>query len=151
MLNIVSLLAGVVLIVTVLWETFETIVLPRRVTRQFRLTRLFYRLTWTFWTSLANLRRTNKKRDALFSYYGPLSLLFLLATWAVALVLRFALVHYGANSQFAGNGLPSRFGNDLYMSGRLCSRWDWETSRPLRRWPGLSPCWKRESDLAFWL
>jgi len=28
----------------VLWETFETIVLPRRVTRQFRLTRFFYQL-----------------------------------------------------------------------------------------------------------
>ncbi len=116
-LNTLSLLAGVVLIVTVLWETFETIVLPRRVTRQFRLTRLFYRITWTFWTSLANLRSTNRKRDAVFSFYGPLSLLFLFATWAVGLVLGFALVHYGANSQFTGTSLPSRFGNDLYMSG----------------------------------
>jgi len=115
--NPIAVAGGVALVSTVLWETFETIVLPRRVTRQFRLTRLFYRITWTFWTSLANLRRTNKKRDALFSFYGPLSLLFLLATWAVALVLGFALVHYGANSQFVGNGLPSRFGNDLYMSG----------------------------------
>ncbi len=116
-LNTLSAIAGVVLIVTVLWETFETIVLPRRVTRQLRLTRLFYRLTWTFWTSLANLRSTNKKRDAVFSYYGPLSLLFLFATWAVALVLGFALVHYGVNTQLSGTVFPNRFGNDLYMSG----------------------------------
>jgi hypothetical protein len=116
-LNTISLLVGVTLIVTVLWETFETIVLPRRVTRQFRVTRLFYRITWRFWTALANLRSTNKKRDAVFSFYGPLSLLFLFATWAVGLVLGFALVHYGASSQFAGTSLPGRFGNDLYMSG----------------------------------
>ena len=116
-LNTLSAIAGVVLIVTVLWETFETIVLPRRVTRQLRLTRLFYRITWQFWVSLANLRGSNKKRDSLFSFYGPLSLLFLLAAWAVALVLGFALVHYGANTQLSGTVLSGRFGNYLYMSG----------------------------------
>ena len=34
-------LIGIVLIVVVLWDVFETIVLPRRVTRRFRLTRAF--------------------------------------------------------------------------------------------------------------
>ena len=42
-MSIVATICGIVLIVLVLWEGFETIVLPRRVTRRFRLTRLFYR------------------------------------------------------------------------------------------------------------
>ena len=42
-LKIFAVILGLVLILMVLWETFETIVLPRRVTRQFRLTRFFYR------------------------------------------------------------------------------------------------------------
>ena len=37
MLNIVCVIAGILVLMIVLWETFETIVLPRRVTRQFRL------------------------------------------------------------------------------------------------------------------
>ena len=45
-------LCGVALIVVVLWEGFETIILPRRVTRRFRLTRLFYRHTWLPWAKL---------------------------------------------------------------------------------------------------
>lgn len=100
-----------------LWEAFETIVLPRRVTRQFRLTRVFYRTTWTVLRGLAAARRDTKKRDALLSYFGPLSLLLLFAFWAVALVFGFALVHYGDGEQLSGALLPSRFGNALYISG----------------------------------
>ena len=81
-MKIFTVILGVVLIFTVLWETFETIVLPRRVTRQFRLTRFFYRATWQPWTWLASLRSNKKKHDSLLSYYGPLSLLLLLALWA---------------------------------------------------------------------
>jgi hypothetical protein len=49
---VVASVCGVVLIAVVLWEGFETIILPRRVTRRFRLTRLFYRHTWLPWAKL---------------------------------------------------------------------------------------------------
>ena len=35
-------IAGLFIIITVLWDAFETIILPRRVARWFRLTRMFY-------------------------------------------------------------------------------------------------------------
>lgn len=117
MLKIFALIGGVLLILTVLWETFETIVLPRRVTRMFRLTRLFYRVTWRPWVMLAERRKTRKKRDSLLSYYGPLSLLLLLALWALALVLGFGLLHYGLHDKLAGSLGASDFGNALYLSG----------------------------------
>jgi Ion channel len=117
MLDILAIIFGFLLIGVVLWETFETIVLPRRVTRQFRITRLFYRWTWVPWRALANLRRQKKKRDAMLSYYGPLSLLFLLAFWAIALVFGFAFIHYGDGEKITGAIYPSRFGNALYLSG----------------------------------
>jgi Ion channel len=117
LLKIFAVIAGVLLILIVLWETFETIVLPRRVTRQFRLTRLFYRSTWKPWAALAELRETRKKRDSLLSYYGPLSLLMLLAFWAVALVVGFGLLHYGLHDRLAGALFANDFGNALYLSG----------------------------------
>ena len=117
MLKIFALIAGVLLILMVLWETFETIVLPRRVTRQFRLTRLFYRATWKPWTALAKMRRTKKKSDSLLSFYGPLSLLLLLAFWAITLVFGFGLIHYGLHDKLAGALLANDFGNALYLSG----------------------------------
>lgn len=117
MLEILAVVLGAFLVFAVLWETFETIVLPRRVTRQFRMTRLFYRYSWLPWRALAGIRRNKKKRDAMLSYYGPLSLLMLLAFWAITLVFGFALVHFGDSEQMAGAVYPSRFGNALYLSG----------------------------------
>jgi ion channel len=117
MLNLVSTIAGIALILVVLWETFETIVLPRRVTRQLRLTRLFYRYTWLPWAALASARKDKRRRESLLSFYGPISLLLLLAFWAITLVIGFALLHYGIQTPFAGSVFSSHFGNDLYMSG----------------------------------
>lgn len=115
--KIFAVIGGILLILMVLWETFETIVLPRRVTRQFRLTRFFYRSTWRPWAALAEMRKTKKKRDSMLSYYGPLSLLLLLAFWAFTLVLGFGLLHYGLHDRLAGALFPSDFGNALYLSG----------------------------------
>jgi hypothetical protein len=116
-LKIFAVIGGILLILVVLWETFETIVLPRRVTRQFRLTRFFYRATWRPWVAMAELRHTRKKRDSQLSYYGPLSLLLLLAMWAMALVLGFGMLHYGLHDKLAGQLGHSDFGNALYLSG----------------------------------
>jgi hypothetical protein len=116
-LNPLAVVGGIILVAIVLWEVFETIVLPRRVTRQFRLTRLFYRSTWIPYATLAGLRKSRKKRDALLSFYGPLSLLLLLAFWAFSLILGFALIQYGDGARFSGTLFPSHFGNALYLSG----------------------------------
>ena len=117
MLNPFAVVGGIVLVVAVLWEVFETIVLPRRVTRHFRLTKLFYRSTWIPYAALAGLLNPRKRRDALLSFYGPLSLLLLLAFWAFGLMLGFALIQYGDGARFSGTLFPSRFGNALYLSG----------------------------------
>jgi hypothetical protein len=116
-LKIFAVIFGVLLILMVLWETFETIVLPRRVTRQLRLTRFFYRFTWRIWTWLAVSRGNKKKHDSLLSYYGPLSLLLLLALWAVTLVVGFGLIHYGLHDKLTGMLFNSDLGNALYLSG----------------------------------
>src|ERR1041384_396980 len=78
---------GVLLIITVLWDVFETIVLPRRVTRRVRLTRLFYRLTWAPWWRIARTIRKKRRQEMALGIYGPLSLLALLTVWAVMVVV----------------------------------------------------------------
>lgn len=110
--------AGIALILLVLWEGFETIVLPRRVTRQLRLTRLYYRATWTLWAAIFGSIRSPKRRDTYLGFYGPLSLLGLLVVWAVTLVLGFALVHWAFGSQVSvPAGTEAGFWTDLYLSG----------------------------------
>jgi len=40
-----AFIAGVAIFLIVIWEAFEAVILPRRVTRKFRLTRVFFRTT----------------------------------------------------------------------------------------------------------
>src|SRR2546429_6971125 len=90
--------AGVAIFLIVLWDAFESIILPRRVTRRLRLTRVFYKFTWRTWKFLTQLIPSRKKRETLLSFYGPLSLLVLVGAWAVGLVLGFGMMQYGAGS-----------------------------------------------------
>src|SRR3989442_15932532 len=73
---------GAAIIFIVLWDAFETIVLPRRVPRRVRLTRLFYRSTWRPWSALARFLPPGKRRETYLSFFSPLSLLLLLCVWA---------------------------------------------------------------------
>jgi hypothetical protein len=108
---------SVALILIVLWDAFETIVLPRRVTRRVRLTRLFYRCTWRPWAALARLIRSGKRRETYLGFYGPLSLLLLLSVWAVGLVVGFGALHWAFNSAINIPEGTASFSTDLYFSG----------------------------------
>ena len=110
-------LIGLALIVVVLWDVFETIVLPRRVTRRFRLTRAFYRSVWYPWSVIARQLHKSKRREIFLSVFGPLSLLALLVFWAAALVFGFALLHLATGSHITAPNEPSGFFTDLYYSG----------------------------------
>ena len=109
--------AGVAIFVIVLWDAFEAIILPRRVTRKFRLARVFYKCTWTSWKFITQLISSRKRRETLLSFYGPLSLLVLVAVWAVGLVLAFGLMQYGAGSAVNITGGQPGFAMDVYLSG----------------------------------
>jgi hypothetical protein len=112
-----AFVAGVAIFLSVLWEAFEAIILPRRVTRKFRLTRLFYRSTWITWKFVMCLLPSRKARETMLGFYGPLSLLVLVGVWATGLVFGFGLMQYGAGSAVVvTGGLPS-FVTDLYLSG----------------------------------
>jgi hypothetical protein len=108
---------GVLLIITVLWDVFETIVLPRRVTRRVRLTRLFYRFTWAPWWRISRTIRKKRRQEMLLGIYGPLSLLALLTVWAVSVVVGFALLHFALGSGIGHITEHSGFLTDLYYSG----------------------------------
>jgi hypothetical protein len=110
-------IAGLFILFATLWEAFETIILPRRVTRLFRLVRMFYRVTWRFWAAVNRLIRSKKLREAHLSYYGPLSLLGLFATWAFLLILAFAMLHWAAGSAINAPGETPTYRTDFYLSG----------------------------------
>ena len=110
----ISAAAGLALVFIILWDAFEAMVLPRRVTQKIRLTRLFYAIAWRPWAALARHVKKPDRRENYLSFFGPLSLLILIGIWATGLLLGFALLHFGI-----GKLRPdaSDFISTLYMSG----------------------------------
>ncbi len=113
---ILSAILGAVLILIVLGDAFETIVLPRRVTRRIRLARLFFRYSWLPWRALVHSVSSEKRHETYMSFYGPLSLLLLVTVWAVGLIVGFALLHWANGSAIITTGADPRFSTDLYLS-----------------------------------
>jgi Ion channel len=116
--NILAAIFGIVIICVVLLDAFETVVLPRRVTRHFRLTAWFYRRTWIPWRAAARRIKTFSRQQGFLGYFGPLSLITLLVFWATTLILGFALVQYGIGEHEQLSREPITFGRLVYHSGQ---------------------------------
>ena len=116
-MRVLALVAGILCLLTILFDAFQTIILPRRATGRFRITRIFYILTWRPWAFLARRLHHPRRRETAFSYYGPLSLILLLMVWAASMVVGFALLFYSLGSPFNDAAQPANFRSDLYVSG----------------------------------
>jgi hypothetical protein len=111
-----SILAAVI-IFAVLLDAFETVVLPRRVQRSFRITSWFYRNTWRPWARLASHIKSQTRRESFLGYFGPLSLIGLLGLWAFGLIFAFALLQYATGEHLFAGTIPITFRVLLYHSG----------------------------------
>ena len=116
-MRIATLIAGIVCLFVVLFDAFQTIILPRRATGRFRLTRIFFLLSWRPWVFFTRRIHHLRKRETAFSYYGPMSLIFLLAMWAGGLVVGFALIYHALGSPFNDAAQGPGFQSDVYVSG----------------------------------
>jgi len=116
-IHIVAILVGVAILWAVLLDAFETVVLPRRVLRNFKLTAYFYRRTWIPWRRIASRIKTTSRQQNFLGYFGPLSLILLLGVWAAGLILGFALIQFGIGGHVQLSGERLTFGKILYHSG----------------------------------
>lgn len=110
-MSVVFVGCGLALVSFVFLEAFEALVLPRRVLRSFRFTRLYYRSAWRVWVGVARVTLSAQRKQTLLSMFGPLSLLILFAIWAAALIVGYGLMHHGLEPHEGG------FAEALYLSG----------------------------------
>ena len=115
--TIIAAVFGLAIVWIVLLDAFETVVLPRRVTRQFKLTAWFYRRTWIPWRRIAGHISVPTRQQNFLGYFGPLSLILLLGFWASGLILGFALTQYGLGRHEQLGNERITFGRLLYHSG----------------------------------
>lgn len=116
-MHVLLAIVGLLIILSVLLDAFETVVLPRKIQRSFRITSWFYRHTWVPWVKLSRHIQVNSWRENFLGYFGPLSLILLLVFWAIGLIFGFALLQFGMGEHVRLGDEPINFGILLYHSG----------------------------------
>jgi hypothetical protein len=114
---VIAAILAIGIIGGVLWDAFETMVLPRRIARRFRLSRLVFIITWRPWSLIARRTPDRGRRERMLGPYGPLALIILLVTWAVALIFGYALLQWAIGSRLQNATGPISFWTDVYLSG----------------------------------
>ncbi len=115
-MNVLAAIVGVLLIMVILWEGFEIIILPRRVTRRFRFSRYFFRSFWHTWRAMVSAFVPQKFQETWLSFFGPLSNLVMISVWVTGLITGFALVHWAGGSSVGGVDGSAGFFTDIYLS-----------------------------------
>jgi len=108
---------GFLLLAVVLWDAYETILLPRRLPGDIRLSRLVLRSLWAAWKALARRFPDGGKRELFLSFYAQLGLILLLGVWAVGLIVGFAALQWALGTNLDAPRGPAGFAADLYLSG----------------------------------
>src|ERR1043165_3935148 len=99
------------MILVVFIDSFETMILPRRVRHSYRLARLYYLTMWRCWRTSACMLPAGSWQQGFLSVFGPISLLGLVAIWATGLIFGFALLHWSLATTLAlAGGAGSRLG-----------------------------------------
>ena len=94
-MTLMKAVLGLMLFSIAIWDAFEVVILPRRVTHRFRLAQLCSRSTWRLWSAVAQWVQPDKRRETYLSIFGPLLLLMLLSVWATGMIAGFAMMHWG--------------------------------------------------------
>jgi Ion channel len=109
---IVAAVVGILLVFVVLRDTFETIILPRRVSGRLRVSKIFYQVTWKPWAAAGRRMPYGDRRETFLSTYGPISLIFLIVLWGLILVTGFSLLLWAAGFDANLSGSQT-----VYVSG----------------------------------
>jgi hypothetical protein len=113
----IELAIGILICAGVLWDGFETTVLPRTVAPMRRLSGKFLRSSWWLWSRVGKRIKHPELRLTFLAVYGPLSVMILLVIWGGLMVVGFTLIYQGLGDRLQVTDGSAGFGTLLYMSG----------------------------------
>ncbi len=116
-MNAVLGCAAFVVMLVIMQDAFEVMLLPRRVRREVRFMRVYFRATWGIWVAFCVRVRSLPRREHMLGLYGPLSMLLLFATWAGLLIVAFGTMEWALQPAPSAAAAGSPWSEQIYMSG----------------------------------
>jgi hypothetical protein len=97
-----------------LYDLFESVVIPRPSPRLFRIGPLVIRSTWWFWHMLASRRLNVQRRESMLGSYAPSTLILVLIIWVIGLAVGYGIILHALRTQIHPS--PPDVGTALYFS-----------------------------------
>jgi hypothetical protein len=104
---------GVFLLVLVLWDVFETVVVPRPTPGYFRIARYLVRGLWRIVRSFRDGEH-GRPYDRLLGLFAPAATVALLVTWLTVLIIGNGLILYALRDQL--QPVPANLGTAIYFA-----------------------------------
>jgi voltage-gated potassium channel Kch len=117
MLRFLEVAFGLLIWLSVLWDGFATVILPRTVDPTRRPSGRFAKCSWWMWARVGRSIRSEETRLSFLAVYGPISVMVLLILWAILMIFAFALIYAGLGPRFYVASGSVDFATLLYMSG----------------------------------
>lgn len=111
----VELVAGLGLVVGVLYDVFESVMVPRRTDTKWRLAPPVIDLLWPLWRRYGLRLSPAWRREDFLGTFAPFTIMLVLVIWAVALVVGYALAFHALADQFEPR--PADFMTAVYAAG----------------------------------
>src|ERR1700736_2101623 len=114
MLHWGEILGGVAILLVVLYDLFQSVVLPRPAINKLATVRYLLRAIWWTWRWVGDRMDSIPRRERWLATYGPVGVLAIFITWGLGLVLAYGLIIDGVREEM--RPVPDNFGTSVYFS-----------------------------------
>jgi hypothetical protein len=105
---------GLVLILIVFYDLFQSVILPRPAVNKVQLARRLVRPTWVMWRWVSQRSSRIDRSEGRLAAFAPAALLMLFLVWAAVAVLGYGLIIDGVADQFRPS--PQDLATSIYVS-----------------------------------
>src|SRR5207302_9867018 len=96
---VAEIVAGLLIVALVLYDVFQTVIVPRPSTSGIGVARYVIVATWPAWRRYCESIRSADARERRLGAYSPFLLVFLLFFWSVALIFGYSLILFALRDQ----------------------------------------------------
>jgi hypothetical protein len=100
-LNVLCVLAGSVIVAWILWDVFQTVIVPRPTPTRVRLARYLTRSSWRLWRRRAARKQTSAAREKLLGSFAPALVVTLIGSWLAFLIVGYGLILFGLRAEIS--------------------------------------------------
>lgn len=111
----IELIAGTFIVAVVLYDVFQSVVVPRWTSRTLRLAPLLLEGTWWLWRGVGKRLRSADRREDFLGAFAPFAILLTLFVWTIVLIFGYGLALHALRSEI--RPFAPDLGASCYLAG----------------------------------